>query len=203
MTIGNTPAFDSTGGGGKASKTAFGRTDRGPTGIADFFRTHKCNSLCKLLQLPRNVAYEPSAPSGECRAPERGGGLQLRRCSSHRPRRGAPFTNSEHRTRTRTPQLQRWTLHRPLPPLLPFQARARTRTRRARRASPRRWPPRSSPSSRRTTSRSGRSSESSRPGAAPPTRTSAARARGHPDPNTNLRHILALDTHWPSTPTHL
>lgn len=43
----------------KASKATFGRTDRGAIGIDDFYITHKCNPLCKLLGLPRNPLYDP------------------------------------------------------------------------------------------------------------------------------------------------
>lgn len=43
------------------TKTNFGRTDRGETGILDFFKTHKCNPLCRLLSLPPNLRYDPNA----------------------------------------------------------------------------------------------------------------------------------------------
>jgi hypothetical protein len=34
---------------GKGRKHVFGRTDKGHAGIVTFFRTHKCNALCRLL----------------------------------------------------------------------------------------------------------------------------------------------------------
>jgi hypothetical protein len=36
-------------------KHIFGRTDRGHHGICDFFRSHKCNTICRLLGLPNDV----------------------------------------------------------------------------------------------------------------------------------------------------
>ena len=36
-------------------KHKFGRTDRGHHGICDFFRSHKCNTICRLLGLPNDV----------------------------------------------------------------------------------------------------------------------------------------------------
>ena len=30
-------------------KNVFGRTDHGPKGMHNFFQTHKCSSLCKML----------------------------------------------------------------------------------------------------------------------------------------------------------
>ena len=32
-------------------KMEFGRADRGLSGFKDFFKTHKCNTICKALQL--------------------------------------------------------------------------------------------------------------------------------------------------------
>ncbi|KAJ3288812.1 hypothetical protein HDU79_004566 [Rhizoclosmatium sp. JEL0117] len=36
----------------KRSERKFGRTDRGKFGIIDFFKTHQCNDVCRLLGLP-------------------------------------------------------------------------------------------------------------------------------------------------------
>ena len=47
---------DGDGGGG-----AFGRTDRGQKGMADFLRSHECNALCRALALtPPTVESVPS-----------------------------------------------------------------------------------------------------------------------------------------------
>ena len=43
------------------NKGRFGRTDRGKEGIRDFLRTHKCNALCRLLELQHNNEYDASA----------------------------------------------------------------------------------------------------------------------------------------------
>ena len=37
------------------TKKKYGRTDRGADGVAAFFRSHKCNALCKMLGLPHNT----------------------------------------------------------------------------------------------------------------------------------------------------
>ena len=37
-------------------KHLYGRTDRGKHGIFDFFKSHKCNTICRLLGLPNDVA---------------------------------------------------------------------------------------------------------------------------------------------------
>ncbi|KAJ3228534.1 hypothetical protein HDU81_006133 [Chytriomyces hyalinus] len=39
-------------GNSKGGKRKFGRTNRGKYGIADFFKTHKCNDICRVLGLP-------------------------------------------------------------------------------------------------------------------------------------------------------
>lgn len=37
-------------------KHTFGRTDRGKHGIFDFFKSHDCNTICRLLGLPNDIA---------------------------------------------------------------------------------------------------------------------------------------------------
>lgn len=44
-------------------KGRFGRTDRGAEGIKDFYRTHKCNALCRALGLRHNFQYDPNVAS--------------------------------------------------------------------------------------------------------------------------------------------
>lgn len=39
----------------------FGRTDRGIQGIKNFFRTHKCNSLCNMLKKPLPIVLGPKS----------------------------------------------------------------------------------------------------------------------------------------------
>ncbi len=34
----------------KGRRGVYGRTDRGEKGISDFFRTHQCNELCRMLK---------------------------------------------------------------------------------------------------------------------------------------------------------
>ena len=48
----------------EGEKAKFGRTDRGQQGMDDFFKSHTCNGLCKLLHLPHNRAFEPHVASG-------------------------------------------------------------------------------------------------------------------------------------------
>jgi len=48
----------------EGEKARFGRTDRGAQGIADFFKSHQCNGLCKLLRLPHNHEFVAPAFSG-------------------------------------------------------------------------------------------------------------------------------------------
>jgi hypothetical protein len=45
----------------RAERGAFGRTDRGAKGMADFLRSHECNALCRRLHLP--PATVESVPS--------------------------------------------------------------------------------------------------------------------------------------------
>lgn len=45
-------------------KGKHGRTDRGQKGIADFFKTHRCNGVCRLLSLPPNEKFDPRTSLG-------------------------------------------------------------------------------------------------------------------------------------------
>ena len=45
----------------EGEKAKFGRTDRGQHGIVDFFKSHKCNGLCKCLGLPHNYEFDERA----------------------------------------------------------------------------------------------------------------------------------------------
>ena len=36
-------------------RNVYGRTDRGPKGISEFFKSHSCNDICKRLSLPSNT----------------------------------------------------------------------------------------------------------------------------------------------------
>ena len=38
----------------RGRKNVYGRTDRGKKGMNEFFCTHQCNDLCRLLRLPTN-----------------------------------------------------------------------------------------------------------------------------------------------------